>query len=477
MRVLFVAYCMINNENGDSLIGVYKRALRVGMEMQRRGHEVWVFCTGRQDYRDELTAQADGAIHFLDFPAKLLFSKSEHLKRRYYRKAFARLKPDLVVAGEAPLAGTIMEATLCAVSLGIRVAVLDNAYNPDLARAFVQFHGPMVDGLVLTGPSSFQMREPPPYYCAAPPYINGSSTEAENMLQSAGFAGSALITVLGYERKAEQLALALLPALPVDCKAVILSPNPRECQERVDGGPASLSGRVLVLPPPGENLLFGMLSLSRLVIGKSGFMQVSECLALGTPFLGIEYRGCLHPEILHPGAARFVHGTTSVIPNRATIDSALRFLRLPRRELCDLHDGRFGAVSMVADFLEHLPIAPRRETTGESARAGYTAALLTQALASLHPDSTVCVDRVRSSRLRNLDQSTIDSIVCLYRENTIPRARFLWGRHYTTVSACKKDVETARQEHSPRRLLHVDPSQRLAIEEDAGEPVLPGITI
>src|SRR5271170_6038095 len=105
VRVLFVAYCMIDNKNGDSLIGVYKRSLRIGMEMARRGHEVWMFCTGRQDYNDELTAQAKGRIRFLDFPHKLLFSRSEALKRRFYRMTFHRLKLDLMVVGEAPLAG------------------------------------------------------------------------------------------------------------------------------------------------------------------------------------------------------------------------------------------------------------------------------------------------------------------------------------------------------------------------------------
>jgi len=73
VRILFVAYCMINNENGDSLIGVYKRSLRIAMEMVRRGHEVWMFCTGRQDYRDELTTQAQGESIFSTFRTDYCF--------------------------------------------------------------------------------------------------------------------------------------------------------------------------------------------------------------------------------------------------------------------------------------------------------------------------------------------------------------------------------------------------------------------
>jgi hypothetical protein len=477
MRILFVAYCMINNENGDSLIGVYKRSLRIGMEMTRRGHEVWIFCTGRQDYRDELTIQAEGRIRFLDFPLRLLFSRSEALKRRFYRMTFHRLKLDLVVAGEVPLAGTILESTLSAVSLGIPVAVLDNAYSPELARAFVEAHGPMMDGLVLTGPSSFQMNDPPPYYCSAPPYIRGTTDEARELLEHLELRGGPLITVLGYERKAEKLALALLGELPEDCRVILLSPAPAESSQNVAALPESVRARVRVHPPPGENLLFGLLQASQLVIGKSGFMQVSECLALGTPFIGIEYRGCMHPEVLHREAARFVHTSASVVPDKATKEAALRFLGTPREKLRRLHDQQFGAASMVADFLEQLPKQPRAETLQESERMGYSRPRLEQALATSHSGATILVDRVRCSRLRNLNWGLIDSVVVLYRADGNAQAAFLWGRQYVSETAAQEDICVAGAEGSGRQILLVDRERRLLIEKDAGERILPPITI
>ena len=468
---------MINNENGDSLIGVYKRALRIGMEMSKRGHEVWMFCTGRQDYHDDLTAQAEGRIRFLDFPAKLLFSRSEALKRRFYRMTFHRLKLDLVVAGEAPLAGTILESTLSAVSLGIPVCVLDNAYCPELAKVFVDFHGPMVDGLILTGPSSFQMKDPPRFYCSAPPYIQGTPDEAVELLKQLGLDRGRLITILGYEKKAEQLALALLPELPGDCQVVVLSPNPSQSKLNVAALPQSIQERIRVLPPPGENLLFGLLQASKLVIGKCGFMQVSECLALGTPFIGIEYRGCMHPEVLDREAAKFVHATSSVVPDQATKDAAMRFLGLSRERLSHLHDRRFGAVAVVADFLEQLPKRPRIETGEESSRMGYSRDLLEQALAARHPGAEIAVEHIRSSRLRNMNWGCIDSVAVLYRCSESRRAAFLWGRQYISESAALSDVDTARTAGSGRQLLLVDRERRLLIEEDAGEPILPPITI
>lgn len=447
------------------------------MEMARRGHEVWMFCTGRQDYHDELTAQAQQQIHFLDFPHRVLFSRSEALKRRFYRSTFHRMKLDLVVAGEAPLAGTILEATLSAVSLGIPVAVLDNAYRPELAQAFLDFHGPMVDALVLTGPSSFQLNNPPAFYCAAPPYIQGTPDEALELLKQLGVGEGPLITILGYERKAEQLALALLGDLPDNCRTVLLSPFPEQSRQNVEVLPESVRKRVRVLLPPGENLLFGLLHASNLVIGKSGFMQVSECLALGTPFIGIEYRGCMHPEVMHREAAKFVHTTSSVLPDQATKKAALRFLQVPRESLHHLHNQRFGGTSVVADFLERLPKQPRPETMHESERLGYSREILQEALAVRHPGAEISVDRIRCSRLRNLTWGSIDSVAVFYRKLGKPRTAFLWGRRYTSEDAAQADISAAQQAGSGRQILLVDRERELVIEEDAGEPFLPPITI
>jgi len=360
VRILFAAYCMCNNKKGDSLIGVYKRSLRIGMEMARRGHEVWMFCPGRQDYHDELTRQAEAHLHFIDFGLKVVLCPSKQLMRRYYRRVFRRLQLDMVVLGESPLAGTLRESTICALSLGIRLVVLDNAYAPWLTQAFVTLQGWLFDGIVLTGPSSLQMRKPPEYYCAVPPYIEGSSTEAEALLDQSGVRQGRLITVLGYEKKAERLALALLPRLAEsDCAVIFLTPNPQESRARLASLPPQVAARSVVLPSPSENLLFGLLQLSNLVIGKCGYMQVSECLALRTPFLAITYRGCFPVWFLPARVRRFVYATATVKVSTATMDAATRLLHTSADKMNSIHDGSFGARTMVADFLERLPATRR----------------------------------------------------------------------------------------------------------------------
>lgn len=476
MRVLFVAYCMVDNENGDSLIGVYKRSIRIGLEMVRRGHEVWIVCAGRRLYHDDLTRLAETHFHFADLPEKS--TVSINVRRRYTRMLFRRIAPDMVVGGEAPLAGPILEATLCAVSLHIPVVVLDNAYSPECSERFVAVHGPMLDGIVLTGPSSCQMENPPGYYCPVPPYIEGSEEDAGALLDQLGLSDQNLVTVLGYEKKAEHLAAALLPTLTRrGCAVVFLAPKPHETQERLHSLPANLLKNTRVLPLPSENLLFGLLKISKLVIGKCGFMQVSECLALRTPFLGIQYRGCFPLQFLPRAARPFVFGTHKTHATWKTQRATARLLGTSPDELCHLHDGSFGARSAVADFLERLPSTPRGQTTEECLRLGYPAAMFLEVLSKRHPDATVSIDSVRCTRLRDMQWGYIDSVVCSYTIKSQRKAIFLWARRYKSRWVAKRDLFLAGLPTSGRRVLFVSRDGLSMLEEDMGELVLPTIPL
>jgi UDP-N-acetylglucosamine:LPS N-acetylglucosamine transferase len=467
---------MIDNENGDSLIGVYKRAIRIGLELVRRGHEVWMHCPGRELLHDELTKQAEAHFHFLDFPGRVTCSRSIELRRRYCRMVLRRVKPDIVVGGEAPLAGAILESTLCAVSLGIRVVALDNAYSPKCVRMFVAEHGPMLDGVVLTGPSSFQMANGPEYYCPVPPYIEGSSAAAEALLDQLGITPRKLITVLGYERKAEQLAATLLSKLAgYNCATVFLARKPKDCQERLSSLPPAVLKNVYVLALPSEDLLFGLLQLSNLVIGKCGFMQASESLALRTPFIGIQYPGCFPLYHLSSYGRRFVSDTSKLDATRRTVRAAVRLLHTSPEKLAKLHNGRFGARSAVADFLERLPPLPRTGTTEESSRLGYPVSVFQDVLSRLHPEGPLQIEAVRCTRIRDMWWGYIDSLVCLYTLGQRPRTLFLWGRKYYLRLFASQDIRAARLPGSGRRVLFVSKDGRALLEDDVGEWLLPAI--
>jgi hypothetical protein len=173
----------------------------------------------------------------------------------------------------------------------------------------------------------------------------------------------------------------------------------------------------------------------------------------------------------------FVHTTSSVLPDQATKEAAVRFLQVPKESMRHLHDQRFGASSVVADFLERLPKQPRPETLKESERLGYSREVLRKALAVRHPGATISVENIRCSRLRNLNWGSIDSVAVLYRGFGSARTAFLWGRRYASESVAQEDICAAQRTGSGRQVLLVDRERQLMIEEDAGEPFLPPITI
>jgi hypothetical protein len=354
MRILFVAYCIVN-ENGDSLTAVYRKALATALEMAARGHDIWMFCPGRRDYLDDSTYEAEVSIRFLDFPQRMLGSPRTEFRRRCYRMALRNLRPDLIVMGESPLRGTLLDVTECAVNAGIRLVLFENAYSPRHSRVFVARSQSKFDGIVLAGPSSLQMRRPPERYCAAPPYLEGSTLEAETLLSRSGQQPERWITVVADDPRVLQLAAPLLDRLPEhDCGAVVVTSGAPECKRIVGALTPKVAERILVLPRASDNLLFGLLRVSSLVIGKCDFALVSECLASRTPFLGLKYPGCFPVSLLPRRASRFVHvrDAQSIYPGTERV--AWRFLHTPRADVPSLHDGSVGARSMVADFLEML---------------------------------------------------------------------------------------------------------------------------
>jgi hypothetical protein len=486
MRILFAAYCLVNDINGNSLIGVYKRCLRIGLDMQARGHDVWILCPDRSAYRDELTDMAEQRLNFLELLPKIMYQTPIEVRRQWCRVAFRRLKLDLVVAGEAPLGGIILEPVLWAASTGVPVAILDNAYGSEFARRFVDAHGPIADAVILSGPSSFQIPDPPSFYCGVPPYLEGDQAEAQELLGDTG--ASPLITVLGYDQKAEQLAAGLLVGLASHpefrdrpTRAIFFSPDPQSCKERL-ARQGLESPSVMVLPPPGENLLFGTLSVADLVVGKCGFMQITECLSVGTPFIGVHYRGCCPMFLIPENARPFVHavyandaGETG--PDDLDVQVAARLLQVPRAQIACLHNGRFGARRIVSEFLEKLPKEPRAETTDESAAMGYTVQILRSAILSQHRGDDVRIRSIRACRLRDEPWGHIDAVVCRYWIRERSWCSNWWGRVYDSNSAGQREVEALENGLAGRKLIYASDDAQVLVEEMGDESLLPPLRL
>jgi hypothetical protein len=476
MKILFVAYSMIDNSNGDTLIGVYKRCLRIGFEMQARGHEIWVHCVGCPKFRDPLVESALRSFKYLDVPGGIQFVQSPRVRRRYLRKYFAREQFDMVVIGEVPIRGALLDATLVASELKIPLVLLDNAYRPLLARNFVRRHGNLFDGIVLTGLSSFHPRNMGAFYCAAPPFLRGEADAALPLLCELQLQGTRFVTVLGYERKAAVLAVNLLKdGVDPDSHFLFLVRDPEILQEHLKTLSPELQARCRVIASPTENILFSLLKHSRLVIGKCGFMQASEALALGTPFLGIYYRGCFSTITLPFEAQRYVHSTGHVNADASTRRAFERLLRVEPSALGGLHEGGLDGLERVASFLESMPLTQRPGVMKESARLGYTVPSVTRALRKKHHRKEIVVESVRATRVHDAPMGRFDYVAVHYRCAGVPRFAILLGRRYWAPISGPFLLRRALRAIPKSAILYRSWTLRYSLEEDSGERSLPPV--
>ncbi len=474
MKFLFVAYC-ISSSTGDSLIGVYKRTLRIGLELVRRGHQVAIACPGREAYRDDLVDKAQEAMTFVDLPLSVLFEEDVAKKRQAYRTAFADHGVDAVVVGEAPLAGGLLDATLAAVEARLPVVVLDNAYSPFLADSFIADHGPICDALLLTGPSSFHSPTPPPHVCQVAPFVTRQLGAAATILSPLDLGNAPLVTVLGYESKAELLAISLMTQLPEPLPHfVFLTRDAPATAERLAALDPTLAARAHLVAPPPEVVLFDLLAASQLTIGKLGFMQVTESLALRTPFIGVYYRGCFAPEALPEVARGFVHATTACEADAGTLAIAKKFLSLEESELAPVHEQDFDAIQRAAGFLEALPLRTRQVSSRELQANGYDDELVQSMVRACAPaDAPIQIEDVRCSRIRRSETSLLDCLVGNFRVGQQQRSVSLWGRFFVDDEAFAAGLSEAKQAHPTRDVVFHSKERRFFAEHDRGEKLLP----
>lgn len=476
MRVLFIAYCF-GSYKGQALIGVYKRCLRIGMELDKRGHEVVMFCTNRTAYQDDLTEKAEKRIRFVDIPFSIESCEAAEKIRSNFLKTISQINPDLVVSGEAPLAGAMLEATLCAVELEIPVVFLDNAYNPLFAKQFCENHGAMADGIILTGPLSYQTTEPPAYLCQVPPYIEISpQLTGEFLTGTLGLKGEKLITIMAYDGKVEKLGISLLKKLCLPgLEFLFLSRNPGKCRRELKNLPGQIKKkvRVKVIPPPTDPILFGLLALSRFSVVKHGFMQVTECMALGTPVIVVYYEGPRWLDFLPEECRPFAFFTERVKPDAAILETARRYLSMAPIEMAGIHNGEFAAAARSADFLESLPRKQREGTWKECLNMGFKKAHFIPVFESLHHGEKVNPFLLRGMRLRNLPGYQMYSIICGYYLNGKKQFLRLWGRVYSSKKTAEENFQEEYSQESKRQVYYFSAQDFVLIEADIGQAMLP----
>jgi len=471
MKALFVTYCF-GGDWGQTLIGVYKRGLRVAVELCDRGHEVLFCCTGREGYEDDLTRAAAERVRFVDIE----FAEDAPEVRRRFLDEIARLSPDVVVIGEAPLAGAMLEATLGAAELGVPLVLLDNAYDRASVYRFCMQHGAMFDGMVLTGTSCQHARlpRPPDWLCQVAPYIESSTDGARRLLAEEGLTGDRLVTVLAYDRKVQELARSLLGRLDATvggaAEYLFLARQPSDGPELLASLPEPIRVRVRVVPIPPDPVLFGTVQLSRLAFAKYGYMQVTECLALRTPVVAVFHEGNTWMDSMPMQCQRFVCVTREA--DDRTVAEAARLLASEPGDLAVIHDGELGAAAKTARFLEDLPRSPRAGTLEESRRLGFRDHRLHAALArELGVDDFELRD-LRAMSLRDVPDGELWSLVCRCATAGEERVVRLWARQFASSEAVALDAAAA---DPSRRILSASGADRLLIEADLGQRLLPAL--
>ncbi len=471
MKVFVVAYCF-GGAFGQTLIGVYKRALRVAHALCDRGHAVDFYCAGRENYADDMTRSAEQRMRFVDWRWRTPRHEGAQDNRRETLRALRASSPDVVLIGEAPLSGPLLEITLGAAELGQPLACLDNAYGPEAVREFCRRHGPMYDGLVLTGPSAFHARDPPPYLLQVPPYIDPAPDEARAWLTGLGLGTGRLLVVLAYDANVEALGAALFARLErEDVAAIFLTHAPDACRERLLALPENLHARLRVSQPLPDRLHFGLLSEARLVVGKCAFMQVSECLSLGTPIIGFWFRGDFHLDYIPAVCRPFTHLTDDPRADDETLARARALLELCAADMLTVHDGTLDAATRSAACLERL--RPRGVSGAECVALGLGRDALLAALRAAHPRGTLELVAARVSALREYDGQRVSAVVSHYRCDGKARVRRLWLRRFEDDARWQAELDRASAPQDARRVWHAESSTLTLIEDDVGEGLLP----
>lgn len=451
MRILICGYCVVE-PNGQLLIGTYKRALRLGMGLYARGHRVALHAGGRDFYEDDLTRRAHEAFHL--FRTESMDATVEDV-REGLRSQMARFGPHLVALAEVPMGGPMLEAALCAIEAGIPVVYLDNVYNATFAHYFLRNHGALADAIVFTGVSACHGEAMPAHVCQVGPFVEPRADAARALLGPAR-EGQRLITVLGYDDGVRELGARIVTALAreIDVRAVVITRT---------SPPADLPPSVTYLHPPDEETLAGLMQISDLAIGKCAFQQITECLMLGTPFIGLYYERFFDAEILPREAKRFIHTTSRLEPDEATLAAARRFLDPACVPGADVHASADPSTLQACRFLEELPKTPRTGTVHECAVLGFTPERLQGALGLSTPPL-----EARATMVRALDERRIWSIIARDAEGAWHR---LWGSIHASREALERDVAGAGAEG--RRVLHASPEAWVTLEEDLGFERLP----
>lgn len=280
LKTLFVTYCTIQDDTKkSSQIGVLKRCVRLIANMEPDLIESHMINFGMLPQEDPLLRQILPCIIVHN-----LLQDSSNLK---FFQLFESLKPDIVVLGESPGSGEMLKCSSAASEYDIPQVCIENYYGPEQPDYFKR-ENPFLDQWLLLGlPYGNRYGRITENAVLVPPLL----TKAENV-----FEDDISLTILGYDLKVAELSMELLRRLPTSTKArLIYSPSMRGHLSKLKS--LTKEYDVTLTGLPTEAALRNYLASSKVVVCKSGFQQMIECLALGTPVITYNGPGTV-PEAL-----------------------------------------------------------------------------------------------------------------------------------------------------------------------------------
>lgn len=394
IRALFVTYAMLAAPGvGPSMIGALKRSVRLLRHLPPDEVEpLWVHSgpVFRQDpligetlpmlpryslsgrpvrswratARERFWRGADrlSAVPAWNLPRVILAQGLPQLyQAAALRRLMARLTPDVVVLADNPLSGLLRRASQVARELGVPQVGIDDYLGRRQEEALVR-SSPQVDQWLLVGiPFDGRMGRLSPRLVVSPPLQPGGGETAAPVD----------VTIFGYDPGIARLGADLLARLPAGTTACMISTALTGAQReelRRRAGPAALN----FVPFPTETGFQALLRASGVVFCKSGFQQIVESLAVGTPVVACDVPGGVPEVFMDEELRRFVR----YLPARpeeweATLAEARQWLaaRPPVPWAADLarldSPARYGA-GLFADLLRHAverrgPAIPRHQ--------------------------------------------------------------------------------------------------------------------
>lgn len=276
-RLVFVSYTRLIP---TTQIGVFKRCLRLFPHL-RDDHEIHLVNLGPPPEKDALFLKLRDDFHLHEPCGDLLGDELSRL--------LEELAPAALVLGESPLRGSMRLAYRVARKMNIRQACIENYYG-EFVDDVLPSEWPGVRHWILLGLLPDGVSEVAPgRLFVVPPFVKFPTSPRPRDR----------FVILGYDRHTLGMGGHLLRRLPADSMAdVIVSPEWVPLLDSMGIDERKSGTRVLVLPD--DEALYDSLAQARLVLGKAGYQQIVECLAMGTPIVCLLSGGGVDENLVAP---------------------------------------------------------------------------------------------------------------------------------------------------------------------------------